>query len=148
MAELITRGFLERQFKNYSETVDETFTRKADAVRTLNASIDNNTFIMTFELVDQNGTKVSTKTIDLPLETVVISGAYDSATKTLNLKLKNGNNVSIPLKDLISGLLTDDVTVAGLTVKTKPTASQLAEKLSDASEEVDDIDFSTVFAAE
>ena len=75
--------------------------------RTLEFSIDNSTYVMTFKLKDNNGNVISTQTIDLPLETVVVDGYYDSENENLVLELKNGNEITIPISDLISGLVTE-----------------------------------------
>lgn len=69
------------------------------------ASIDTSTFVLSFTLKDQDGNTLgSTQTIDLPLESVVVNGSYDSANKALILTLQNGNTITIPVSDLISGL--------------------------------------------
>lgn len=75
--------------------------------RTLEFSIDNTTYVMTFKLKDNNGNVISTQTIDLPLETMVVDGSYDDTTESLVLELKNGQTISIPISDLISGLVSE-----------------------------------------
>ena len=42
----------------------------------------------------------------MPLESVVVNGSYDKATKTIKLELKNGTSVDIPVADLVAGLQT------------------------------------------
>ena len=44
------------------------------------------------------------QTIDLPLESVVVSGSYDSATKKVVLTLKDGSTIDFSIADLVSGL--------------------------------------------
>ena len=53
-------------------------------------------------------------TIDLPLETMVVNGEYDSVNKKIILTLKNNNKIEISIADIIStDLATDsEVTVA------------------------------------
>lgn len=69
------------------------------------ATIDTSTYIMTITLKDQDGNTLGTaQTIDLPLESVVVSGQYDSANKALILTLQSGSTITIPVGDLISGL--------------------------------------------
>ena len=145
MAELITRTYLDRQFKNYSVVVDEVFSRKTSAAHSLNVSIDNKTYVITFELMSESGVSLGTKTIDLPMESTVISGAYDKETKVLTLTLRSGETMDIPLSDLIAGLMSDTVTVAGLKVKDNPTAAQLETALSNGAT---DLDFTTIFDTE
>lgn len=74
-------------------------------VSDINFSINESTFVISAELVDEDGNVVgTTKTVDLPLESVVVDGSYNSLTQTLILTLKNGNTISIPISDLINGL--------------------------------------------
>lgn len=70
----------------------------------LNMSIDSN-YVLSAQLVDQNGDPLGTEqTVDLPLESVVVNGRYDSQTQSLILVLDNGNEITIPVSGLISGL--------------------------------------------
>lgn len=74
----------------------------------IQATIDTSTYVMTIQLKDQDDNNLGTaQTIDLPLESVVVSGSYDSVNKALVLTLQNGNTISIPVGDLISGLQTE-----------------------------------------
>lgn len=73
--------------------------------KSLQASINTSTYVMTLTLKDNNGNTLSTQTIDLPLETMVVSGSYDDATESIILVLKNGQTINIPVGDLVSGLV-------------------------------------------
>ena len=73
--------------------------------KSLTASIDTSTYVMTLTLKDKNNNTLSTQTIDLPLETMVVSGSYDDDTESIILELKNGQTISIPVGDLVSGLV-------------------------------------------
>lgn len=69
------------------------------------ASINTTTYVMTLTLKDQDGNTLGTaQTIDLPLESVVVNGAYDSTNKKIVLTLQNGNTIDIPVADLVAGL--------------------------------------------
>lgn len=71
----------------------------------LDLTIDPTTFVITATLKDQDGNALGTpKTIDLPLETVVVSGSYDKTKKEIVLVLENGNTIEVPVGDLIAGL--------------------------------------------
>lgn len=48
-----------------------------------------------------------TQTIDLPLESVVVGGSYNSQTKKVVLTLQNGNTIEFSVADLVSGLQTE-----------------------------------------
>lgn len=71
-------------------------------------SIDNATYVMTTTLKDQDGNTLGTaQIIDLPLETMVVGGSYDSANKKVVLTLKNGQTVEFSVADLVNGLQTE-----------------------------------------
>lgn len=61
-------------------------------------------YVVTITLKDQSGNVLNYDTIDLPLESMVVNGSYDSVQKKVVLTLKNGNTVSFSIADLISGL--------------------------------------------
>lgn len=67
-------------------------------------SIDSSTYVLTISLKNSAGTILNTQTVDLPLETMIVSGSYDSANKKIILTLQNGNTIEIPVGDLVSGL--------------------------------------------
>lgn len=67
-------------------------------------SLDEN-YILTAQLIDQDGNALGDEqTVDLPLESVVVGGSYDSATQSIILTLDNGNEITIPVSGLVSGL--------------------------------------------
>ena len=71
-------------------------------------SIDTTDYKITTTLKDQDGNTLGTaQVIDLPLESVVVNGSYDSVNKKIILTLQNGNTIDIPVGDLISGLQTE-----------------------------------------
>lgn len=79
--------------------------------KTLSFSIDSSTYVMTSQLYDQNGDALgSPQTVDLPLESVVVGGSYDSTNKKIILTLNNGNTIDVPVGDLVSGLQTEITT--------------------------------------
>jgi hypothetical protein len=68
-------------------------------------SINSSTYVVTATLKDQNGDTLGTaQTIDLPLESVVVSGSYDSTNKKIVLTLQSGSTIDIPVGDLVAGL--------------------------------------------
>lgn len=70
-------------------------------------SIDPDTYVISLTMKDQNGTAIGTaQTIDLPLESVVVSGSYDKTNKKIVLTLQSGSTVDVPVGDLIAGLQT------------------------------------------
>lgn len=67
-------------------------------------SIDSD-YKVTTTLKDQDGNTLgAAQVIDLPIESVVVGGSYDAATKKVILTLENGNTVEFSVADLVSGL--------------------------------------------
>ena len=81
--------------KNY---VDENFGN------TILLSIDSD-YKLIATLKNIKGDIISTSSvIDLPLESVVVNGSYDSVNKKIVLTLENGSTIEFSVADLISGL--------------------------------------------
>ena len=72
--------------------------------KSLEMSIDSD-FDLVITLKDGNGNVLSTQDVDLPLESVVVGGTYDSTNQKIVLTLENGNTIDIPVSDLVSGLV-------------------------------------------
>ena len=77
------------------------------SAKSLVVSMNNSTYVITFTLKDANNNTLSTQTVDLPFETVVVDGDYDPETKSIVLTLVNGNTISIPVEDLVDGLVSN-----------------------------------------
>ena len=74
----------------------------------LSLSINSSTYVITAQLKDQDNNDLgSAQTIDLPLESVVVNGSYDDATKKIILTLQNGNTIEFSVADLVNGLQTE-----------------------------------------
>lgn len=68
-------------------------------------SINTTDYKVTTTLKDQDGNTLGTaQVIDLPLESVVVNGSYDSTNKKIVLTLQNGSTIDIPVGDLVAGL--------------------------------------------
>ncbi len=63
------------------------------------------THVVHFALLNKNGAILSVHSIDFPLESVVVGGKYDDATKSVVLTLQSGETVSFPIGDLVDGLI-------------------------------------------
>ncbi len=77
---------------------------KTNTGATIELSINSSTYVMTMVLKNSSGTALSTQTVDLPLESVVVSGSYDNTNKKIVLTLQNGSTIDVPVGDLVSGL--------------------------------------------
>ena len=83
----------------------------ADLSPTMGASVDldinSSTYVMTLSLKNPAGTTISSDSVDLPLESMVVSGSYDSVNKKVVLTLQSGSTVEFSVADLVSGLQTE-----------------------------------------
>ena len=71
-------------------------------------ALNSDTYVATLTLKDQNGNTLGTaQSIDLPLESVVVSGSYDDTTKEVVLELVSGSTIRFSVADLVSGLQTE-----------------------------------------
>ena len=87
----------------------------------------HNTFIMTIQLKNIDGKVLSEQQIDLPLETMVMNASY--ANGTLTLTLQNGTTVPIDISSIVSGLVPEGRTIAGIDLKDNITKAELQNAL-------------------
>lgn len=83
------------------------YTLKTNTGSLIDLEINDTTYVVTLKLKNQDGTVISTDAIDLPLESVVVSGRYDNTTKKVILILENGSEVDFSVADLVAGLQTE-----------------------------------------
>ena len=115
--------------------------------KSLDVSMNSSTYVVAFTLKDHDGNALSTKSIDLPMETMVVGGRYDSVNEELILTLDNGQEIEIPVGDLVSGLVsTSDLsnalasyvptsrTIASIALSSNITAQALTNALVYASD--------------
>ena len=71
----------------------------------ISVSVDTTDYKITTTLKDQDWNTLGTaQTIDLPLESVVVSWSYDSVNKKVVLTLENGNTIEFSVADLVAWL--------------------------------------------
>lgn len=73
----------------------------------IDLSINSSTYVMTLDLKNSSGTVLSTDSIDLPLESMVVNASYDSVNKAIILTLQSGSTITVPVGDLVAGLQTE-----------------------------------------
>jgi hypothetical protein len=78
---------------------------------TVDLTMDSTTYVLTLSLKDQDGTVLNTKTVDLPIEGVVVNGRYDAVNKKIVLTLQSGSTIDVPVGDLVAGLQTEITSV-------------------------------------
>ena len=117
----------------------------------LNVSMDTTDYVLTLKLLDKNENVIDIKSVDLPLEELVISGSYDATNKKIVLTLKSGQTIEIPVANLLAGLvnvtrqvgsndLSDDITPTQLFNDIKDLTGAMTNKSIDA----DDNDISNL----
>lgn len=99
-------GFITKDVSNLTN-----YTLKDDVGHELAVSIDPITYVMTLQLKNEAGDVISSGSVDLPLETMVIGATYLGGVLTLTLK--NGQTVNVDISALISGLVPDTRKVNG-----------------------------------
>ncbi|MCD8089928.1 MAG: hypothetical protein LUD81_04795 [Clostridiales bacterium] len=108
-------------------TALESYALAAEAGYSLNLSINASTYVMTLSLLNKAGTVLSTKTVDFPIESIVVGASY--ANGEITLTLQNGNTTSFDVSDLVSGLVNESRTIAGISLENDITAAQLLSAL-------------------
>lgn len=95
-------GFITNTVNNLTN-----YTIKTSTGSLIDLEMNSSTYVITLSLKDIDGNVISTDTVDLPLESVVVGGSYDSVNEKIVLTLENGNTVDIPVGDLVAGLQTE-----------------------------------------
>ena len=75
----------------------------------LDVSMDTSTYVITIKLLNKANSVLSTKTIDLPLETFIVGASYNELTKSIEFTLKNGTKLTVSVADIVNGLVTDEI---------------------------------------
>lgn len=90
---------INNNLKNYS-LITETGNK-------LDLTIDSKTYIMTLKLKDKDDNVLSTGSVDLPIESMIINVTYNNDNEKLTFTLQNGSVIDVPLDSLISGLVNE-----------------------------------------
>ena len=115
----------------------------------LGLSLNSSTYEMTLELKNKAGTVLSTKTIDFPIESMVVNATYTEGVITLTLQ--NGTTLDVDISAIVGGLVNDSFTIAGIDMKDDITSEELKTALgvpSSLSELSEDTTHRTVTDAE
>lgn len=105
--------------------------------------MDPESFVITSKLKNKSGTVISSDSIDLPLESVVVNLDYNEIEGTIRLVLQNGLKTDpIKVSDITNGLVTETSfnqttanlvpntrTIAGVDLKDNVTAAELKTAL-------------------
>ena len=80
------------------------YTLGEDTGSSIELTMNSSTYVVTLNLKNADGDTISTGSIDLPIESVVVSGTYDNTTKKVILTLQNGSTIEFSVADLVAGL--------------------------------------------
>lgn len=126
----IDKEYLEKQFTDFAARISEVFAKIVEAGCELSLDMDTTNYLMTIGLKNAKGEVLSSKSIDFPLESVVVDGDLDEETGEFTLTLQNGNTIGpYNMSAIVSGLVKDTLTVAGIPLKGDITAQQLIDAL-------------------
>ena len=84
-------------------------------------------YVLTISLKNKAGDVLSSKNVDLPIESMIID--VDYADGVLTLTLQNGNTVNVSIIDIVRGLVPETRTIAGIDLKDDITAEELKTAL-------------------
>lgn len=133
---------LSQQIEDVETQISNESTRAANAESALNQQVNaaghklslsmgGTDFVLTISLLNKSGTTIDTKTVDLPLEEMVVNASYDSTNKKLILTLKNGQTIEVPISGIISGLVSDTRKIGNNNLKSDITQAQLFNNIKD-----------------
>lgn len=97
-----------------------------EAGYSLAIGIDNN-YVMTISLKNKAGTVLDSKSIDFPIESMVVNATYANGIVTFTLQ--NGNVLDVDISDLVRGLVPTSRTIAGVDLVDDITAEELKDAL-------------------
>ncbi|MBQ2644270.1 hypothetical protein IJG14_01690 [bacterium] len=93
------------RIKNIGDIANAALPNTTNYAANLTASLNTSDYKLTLGLLDQHGNVLGTnKVVDLPLESTVVGGSYNSTTKNVILELQSGSNIEFSVADLVSGL--------------------------------------------
>lgn len=97
---------------------------------TLSMALDTTDYRLTIQLLDGNDTVVSEQTVDLPSENAIVDASYNLTTKQITFVLQSGNTFDVDVSSIVSGLVNDTRTVAGLRLNQDISAEDLRSALN------------------
>lgn len=94
-------GIIKAELKNHEE-----YSKTDVTANRVEVSLDKSNFIMTVKTINILGDIIDTQSIDFPIESAVVNGRYENGK--IILVLQNEQELSIPITDLTSNLVTND----------------------------------------
>ena len=132
-AEAVTTSVDLTAFKNTNIKFNDQVVEEVDAndfAAGIKMSLDTTNYKLTVNLVDGNDVVLSTQTVDLPSENAIVDASYDETTKKITFVLQSGNTFDVDVSSIVSGLVSDSRTIAGLRLNADISASDLRTALN------------------
>lgn len=108
----------------------------------LQMSLDSLTYLLTLQLVDQTGQVLGTpQYVNLPLESMIVDATYNSVTRQLIITLSNGQQLVIPIADMLDGLVPETRTIAGLSLESDISVDALTATMFTITSHTDEEDW-------
>lgn len=98
----------------------------SEAGYSLDVSMDDY-YVLTISLKNKAGNVLSSKNVDLPIESMIID--VDYADGFITFTLQNGNTLDVSIIDIVSGLVPTTRTIAGLDLEDDITVAELKSAL-------------------
>lgn len=133
-------------YVRYIDEVSHTETKRVEKIaNTLNAYFVRGRHDLRIELTNDDGDIISEQTVSIPLESVIIGALYDEETNTVIFELQGGDTLEIPTSGMISGLVPDTRTIAGIDLTDDIEAADLRTALDLDIESIGDDDIKSLF---
>lgn len=116
-------GFIDKTANNL-----DNYLLKTNTGASLGLALDTSNYKMTLQLKNSEGTVIDTHTVDFPIESMVVNASYSNGIITLTLQ--NGNHVDVDVSALISGLVPDSRTIAGVDLVDNISKSEMLTALN------------------
>lgn len=103
-------------------------------------SIDSN-YVMTLQLLNKNNEVLSTGTIDLPIESMIVNVSYSNGILTLTLQ--NGRTLDVDISDIVSGLVSETTfnnAISQLQGSINSLTTRMTQAETNIQENIDDIE--------
>ena len=101
----------------------------------LELNLDKTNYKMTLSLKDKNGNTLSNEEIDFPIESMIVDASYEDGTLSLYIVDKE-EPLEVDISSIVSGLVPDTRTIAGIDLKDNITDTELVNALKNKIKDV------------
>jgi hypothetical protein len=114
-ADMVAYGTEESEVTTVEELIRQVIESMRDAgdissgagITSVALDYDSALYKFRVHIIDGNSNDYYSEYVDLPIETVVVSGSYDATNKALILTLKDGEKLTIGVSQLVAGLASE-----------------------------------------